>query len=74
MPYCVILNDELCCDRRAETQRGGRRPIQLVIRERAYCGGHLTTVPAQEFKRSCLRYPCLLVGMLGISTRRQPST
>ena len=57
VPQCVVLNDELRGDRRAEAQREGRRLIQLVIRERAYCGGGLTTVPAQEFKRGGLRYP-----------------
>jgi hypothetical protein len=35
VPQCVVFNDELRGDRRAEAQREGRRPIQLVIRERA---------------------------------------
>jgi hypothetical protein len=49
VPKCVVLNDELSGDRRVEAQREWRRLVQLVIRERAYRGGRLPTVPAQEF-------------------------
>ena len=62
----MVLNDELRGDRRAEAQREGRCAVQLVIRERAYCDGRLTTVSAQEFERRGLRYPRLVVGMPGI--------
>jgi hypothetical protein len=62
----VVLNDELRSDRRAETQRKGSCAIQFFIRELAYCGGRLMTVPTQKFERGCLRYRSMLVGMLGI--------
>src|SRR6266508_461052 len=62
----MVLNDELRGDRCTKAQREGRRPVQLVLRERAYRGGRLTTVPAQEVKRGDLRYPRLVVCVLGI--------
>src|SRR5262245_36497951 len=62
----MVLNDELRGDRRAEAQRERRGPVQLVIRERAYRGGRLTTVPAQEFDRGGLRYPNLVMGVPGV--------
>jgi len=58
----VVLNDELRSDRRAETQRKGSCAIQFFIRERAYCGGRLMTVPTQKFERGGLRYLSMLVG------------
>jgi hypothetical protein len=66
VPYRVVFNDELRGDRCAEAQGEGRRLVQLFIRERAYRGGRLTTVPTQEFECGGLRYPCLVVGMLRI--------
>src|SRR6266498_4577649 len=62
----MVLNDELRGDRRTEAQREGSRPVQLVIRERAYRGGRLTTVTAQEFERGGLRYTRLVLGVLGV--------
>jgi hypothetical protein len=62
----VILNDELCCDRRTVAQRDRGRLIQLVITERSHrvCG--LSAVLAQKFQRGGLCYPSMLLGMLGI--------
>jgi hypothetical protein len=60
----MVLNDELRGDRCPGTQREGRRPVQLVIRERAHCGGCLTTVPAQEFERLRLRDSSMFLSIL----------
>jgi hypothetical protein len=61
--------DELRSDRRAETQRKGSCATQFFIREQAYCGGRLMTVPTQEFERGGLRYLSMLVGMLWLASR-----
>ena len=74
VPQRMVLNDELRGDRRAETQRKGRCPIQFFIRERAYRGGRLTAVPAQEFERGSFRYPRIVRGHAWHSTRRQLPT
>ena len=52
----------------------GRRLIQFFIRECAYCGSRLTTVPAQEFERGSFRHLGIVPEHAWHSTRRQPPT
>jgi hypothetical protein len=66
VPERMILNDELSGDRRAETQREWRCTIQFFIRERAYRGGRLTAVPAQEFKRGGFGHLGIFLGMFSV--------
>ena len=66
VPKCVVLQDELRGDWRAEAQGEECRPVHLVIRERANCGGCLSTFLAQEFERCGLRDPSVVAGMLSI--------
>src|SRR5580698_3326571 len=57
VPHRVILNHELRGNRRAETEREGRRAVQLSIRECADRRGRLTAILPQKFERLRLRYP-----------------
>jgi hypothetical protein len=66
VPQCVVLNDELRGDWRAEAQGERRRLIQLVIRECANCSGRLTTIPAQEFDRGTSGHLGIFLGMFSI--------
>src|SRR5262245_117618 len=69
VPECVVLNDKLCGYGGPEAQRERRCLVQLVIRERAHRVSRLATVLPQEFERGGLRYPLLLLCMLGIYLR-----
>jgi hypothetical protein len=47
------------------SEKGAARSDSSSVNARTG-GGRLTTVPEQEFERRGLRYPRLIVGMLGI--------
>src|SRR5450755_1173741 len=66
MPDGVVLNDVLSGYRRAEAQREGRCPVQLVVGEPAYRDGSLATIPPQKLKGGVLGYIRLFARVVGI--------
>ena len=63
VPNSVVLEDELCGNRCAETQREGRCAIEFFVGKRADRFGCLTAIAAQEVEHGSFRNLLMITGV-----------